>query len=133
MDVIVHAHEIPSIGTLIEGKAKSQVRLELDMYIDQLMHIATNADLQMSTETMHQYVVGLFALKTMMHILSDELDKGFKSVYPNATEARVQFQKDVTIEHAETIADYQAWHQFATIDHREDVEEFVFPQLSESY
>lgn len=54
-------------------------------------------------------------------------------MYPDATETRVCFQKDVTTEHVETITDYQAWHQFPTIDHLKDVEELVFPQLSESY
>jgi len=60
-------------------------------------------------------------------MLSDELEKGVKLVYPDATEARVRFQRDVTIEYTNTIVDYQAWHQFTTINHREDVEELVFP------
>ena len=30
MDVVVHTHVIPSIGTLTEAKTKAQVRLELD-------------------------------------------------------------------------------------------------------
>jgi len=47
-------------------------------------------------------------------------------------EARVLFQKDVTTDYTNTIADYHAWHQFAIINHREDVKELVFPQLSES-
>ena len=67
----------------------------------------------------------------MMHMLSNDLDKGAKLVYQDATEARVCFQQDVTIEHVETITDDQYWHQFATIDHCEDVKELVFPQLSE--
>ena len=45
MDVIVHMHAIPFIGTLTKAKTKNQVRLELDMYFDQLMRIATSADL----------------------------------------------------------------------------------------
>jgi len=68
----------------------------------------------------------------MMHMLLDELDRGAKVVYPNATEARVHFQKYVTTEYTDTITDYQSWNQFVTIDHHEDVEELVFPQLSES-
>ena len=28
--------------------------------------------------------------------------------------------------------DYQSWHQFATVDHREDVEELDFAWFSES-
>jgi len=74
------------------------------------MHIATNADLEISADTMHQYVVGLTALKTMMCILSDELERGAKLVYPDATDERVCFQKDVTTEYTDTITSYQAWH-----------------------
>ena len=68
----------------------------------------------------------------MMCMLSDELDRGAKLVYMDAMDARVHFQKYVTIEYMETIADYQAWNQFSTIDHHEDVQELVFPQLSKS-
>jgi len=132
MDVIVRAHAIPSIGALTEAKAKNQVQMELDMYFEQLMRIAPSADLQMSADTMHQYVVGPDALKTMKRMLYDKLDKGAKSLYPNATEARVRFHKNVTTEYANTITNYQAWHQFATTIHQEDVDELVFPQLSET-
>jgi len=48
------------------------------------------------------------ALKTMMHMLSDEFDKGAKPVYLDATKARIHFQKDVTIVYMDTIVDYQA-------------------------
>jgi len=65
-------------------------------------------------------------------MLSDELDREARVVYPDVMKVRVCFQKDVTIEYMDTIANYQAWHQFATIDHREDVEELVFPRLSKS-
>lgn len=67
-----------------------------------------------------------------MHMLSNELDKGAKSVYLDASEARVHFQKDVTTEYMDTITYYPTWHQFATVDHCEDIEELVFPQLFES-
>lgn len=86
----------------------------------------------MSANTIHEYVASLGALKTMMCKLSDEFDRRAKLVYPYATEAIVLFQQDVTIEYADTITDYQALHQFATIDHREDVNELIFPQYSES-
>lgn len=76
MDVGVHAHAIPSIGTLIEVKAKEHFFLELDSYFDELMHIATSANLVISVNTMHYYVVGLATLKTMMHMLSKDLDRG---------------------------------------------------------
>ena len=127
MDVIVCVHTIPSIGTLTEVKSKNQIRIELDMYFDKLRRVATNVNLEIGAHTMHLYVVGLATLNTMKHMLADELDRGAISVYPDATEARVLFQQDVTIEHANTIMDYQAWHQFATVDSHEDVEELVFP------
>ncbi len=47
-------------------------------------------------------------------------------------EARVRFQKDIIKEYANTIAHYQAWHQFITEDDEEDVDELVFPQPFES-
>ncbi len=76
MDVVVHAHTIPYIGTLPKSKTKAQVRLELDLYINDLMCIATSLDLHITVNIMHKYVVGLTALKTMMHMLSDKLDRG---------------------------------------------------------
>jgi len=42
MDVVVHTHAIPYIGTLTQVKTKAQVRLEIDSYLDELMCIATN-------------------------------------------------------------------------------------------
>jgi len=65
-------------------------------------------------------------------MLLDELDGGAISAYLDATKVRVRLQQDVTIEHANTITDDQAWHHFTTVDHREDFEGLVFPQLSES-
>ena len=102
------------------------------MYFGKLMCMTTNTHLKIITNPMHQCVAAPAALKTMMSILLDELDRGAKSVYPDAMEARVRFQQDVTIEHANTITNYQAWHQFATVDHCKDVKELIFPQLSES-
>jgi len=90
MDVVLHAHVIPYIGTPTQANKKAQVIL-LDMYFDELMRVATNANLANSVETMHQYAASLAAPKTMMHILSDELDRGAKAVYADATEARVHF------------------------------------------
>ena len=108
MYVIVCTHTIPYIGTLTKAKSKNQVRLELDMYFDELMHVATIADLENNTNTMHQYVVGSDAVKTMMHMLSNKLDGEARSVHPNVMEARVRFQKDVGLEYIDTIADYRA-------------------------
>jgi len=97
MDVVVHAHVIPSIGTLTQAKTKAQVQLELDSYFDKLMCIATSSDLAISADIMQNYVIGLTTLKTMMCMLSNELDKGAQVVYPDAMEARFCFQKDVTL------------------------------------
>lgn len=74
----------------------------MDMYFDELMCVATSADLEINTDTMHQYIASPTALKAMLHMLSDKLDIGSKSVYTDATKARVCFQNDVTIEHADT-------------------------------
>ena len=56
-------------------------------------------------------------------MLLDELERGAREVYSDAMEVRVRFHKDVTLEHTDTIVDYKGWHQFATINHHEDVEE----------
>lgn len=132
MDIVVHAHAIPSIGTLTQVKTKAQVWLDLNSYFDELMRISTSPDLSISADIMDKHVVGLTALKTMMRILSDELDKGARVVYLDVVETRVSFQKDVTLEQTNTIMDYQSWHQYATANHNEDVKELVFQQLSES-
>lgn len=126
MDVVVHAHVIPSIGTLTQVKTKAQVWLELDSYFDELMRIATSPDFVINADNMHKYVVGLASLKTMMHMLLDELDRGDREVYPDAIDTRVRFMKYVTLEYTDTIADYWAWHQFAIINHHEDVKDLVF-------
>ena len=123
MDVVVHTHAIPSIGNLTQVKIKEHVSLELDSYFDELMCRATSPNLLISVETMHKYVAGLAALKRMMHMLLDKLDRGARAVYLDAMEARFRFQKDVTLDYTDT---------FDTVDHREDVEELDFPGLSES-
>ena len=89
MNAFVNAHVIQSIGTLTEAKTKAQVWLGLHSYFDELMCIATSADLAISANTMHQYAISPVALKTMMHMLSYDLDRGPILVYPDAMEARV--------------------------------------------
>jgi len=101
------------------------------MYFYKLMCMVTSTHLEISTNIMHQYVVRPVALKMMMCMLSDELDGGAISMYLDATETRVDLQQDVTIEHTDTITDDKYWHQFATVDHRKDVEELVLPKQSE--
>ena len=80
------------------------------------MRIATSLDLPISADIMHKYVVCLAALKVMMHMLTNELDRGARVVYPDAMEARVRLQKAVTLEHTDTSADYKSWHQYVTVD-----------------
>jgi len=55
------------------------------------MCIATNPDLPISVDIMHKYFFGLNALKTMMGMLSDELERGARAVYLDAMEERVKF------------------------------------------
>jgi len=50
--------------------------MELESYFDELMHIANNADLAICVDTVRHYVIGPTVLKTMMHMLSNELDRG---------------------------------------------------------
>ena len=90
------------------------------------MCIATNPDLNIHADIMHKYVVGPDTLKTMMRMLSDELDKGARAVYLDAMEARFRFQTDVTVEYIDTIKDYQSWHQYVTVDQHEDVKQLDF-------
>jgi len=61
------------------------------------MRIATSPDLPISVDIMQKYVVGPTTLKTMMCILSYELDGGVREVYPDAMEARVKFQTDCLV------------------------------------
>ncbi len=63
------------------------------MYFNKLMHMVTRTHMDISTDTMHQYVVGSVAAKKIICMLSDELDREAISVYPDAMEARVRFSK----------------------------------------
>lgn len=76
MDVVVCTHVIPSIGNLNQAKKKKQVWLELDSYFNELMCITTSSDFPISANIMHKYVAGPDALKIIMCMLSDELDRG---------------------------------------------------------
>ena len=93
MHVIVCTHVIPPVWHTHQGKDKKQVQLELNMYFDKLMLMATNTCLESSVDTMHQHVVSQVAPRMTMCMLSDKLDGGAISVYPDATEARVHFGK----------------------------------------
>jgi len=104
----------------------NKVRLELDSYFDELMHITSSPNIPISADIMHKYVAGPATLKIMMHMLPNELDRGARAVYPDAIGANVGFQSDVTVEHMDTIRDYKAWHQYVTVDQHEDVEQSDF-------
>lgn len=121
-----------SISTLTKAKEKNQVRLDLDVYLDQLMLTTTNIDLLVNIDNMQTYIVNLALLKTKMCMLQDEFNQGSKLVYLEEMEARVHFQKDFIKEYIDTIMHYQAWHQFITEDHRDKDDEMVFPQSSKS-
>ena len=86
MGGVVHAHMIPSIEILTQGKTKAHVQLELDSYFDELMCIATYPNLVISTNTMQKYVASLDALKTMTCMLLDVLDRGNRVVHLDAME-----------------------------------------------
>lgn len=63
------------------------------MYIDKLIRTTTSRCLEISAETVHQHVVDLVAPRMTMRMLSDKLDGGAISMYPNAIDARVHFNK----------------------------------------
>jgi len=67
----------------------------------------------------------------MLDMIQYELEKGYKTIYSEAMEARVYFHKDITKGYGDTIAQYQAWYHFITEDHQENVVELVFSQASE--
>jgi len=66
------------------------------------MCIATSPDLPINKDIMRKYVAGLTTLKTMMHMIYDELERAAQAVYHNAMEVKVRFQTDVTTEHTDT-------------------------------
>jgi len=75
MEVIVHTHAIPSLGTLTQVNTKKKVQQELDSCFDELMHTAISPNLPISANIMCKYVVGLATLNTMMSTLTHELEK----------------------------------------------------------
>ena len=69
LEVIVRTHRIPSIGTLTQTMRKKQATLQVDQYIEKLMHEANNDDLHLSIENMRKYIDGSTTLRTMLCIL----------------------------------------------------------------
>ena len=80
MNFIVRTHVIPAIWHAHRGKDKKQVRLELNMYFDKLMYTVTITHLKINIDIVNQYVFHPATLKMMMHMLSNELDRGAISV-----------------------------------------------------
>jgi len=87
---------IRSIESLAQAMKKNQFLLEVNMYMEQLMREANSDDLQLNTENMQKYISGPATLETMLRMLQDDLDKGYRTIYPKAMEERVYFQKDIT-------------------------------------
>jgi len=65
---------------------------------------AISDDLQLIIENMQRYMSGPATLRIMLHVLQDELDRGFRTIYSEAMEARVCFDKDVIKQCGHTIA-----------------------------
>ena len=71
-------------------------------------------------------------VNTIFHMLQNELDIGSRTIYPDAMEVRVHYQKDTIKQFGDIITQYQAWHQYVTEKHQVEVVKLVFPQISES-
>ena len=55
---------------------------------------------------MQKYISGPTTLKTMLCMLQDELDRGFRTIYVEAMEVRVFLDKHITKKYGDTIAQY---------------------------
>lgn len=82
--------------------------------MEQLRREATNDNLELIAQNMQKYIGGPVMVKTMLHMLEDELDKGSKTIYPKSMQARVRYQKDTIKQFGDIIAQYQAWYQYVT-------------------
>ena len=69
-------------------------------------------------------------VNTMLHMLRDELGISSKTIYLDAMEVRVFYQKDTIKQFGDIISQYQAWHEHLTEKHQVEVSELVFPQTS---
>ena len=85
MHVIVRTYAILPFWHTHQGEDKRQVRQAMNVYSDKFMRTTANTCLEISADTMHQYVASPTALKTMMCMLSKVLDRGAISVYTDAT------------------------------------------------
>lgn len=62
--------------------------------MEQLRREATKENLELNTHNMQKFINGHVKVKTMLLMLQNELDIGFKMVYPDSMEDRFLFQKD---------------------------------------
>jgi len=79
----------------MKAKHKNQVWLEIGRYMDQLRQDGTNDDLDLSEKNMQKYIGGPITIKTMLHMLQDELEKGSKTIYPEVMEEIFCYQKHI--------------------------------------
>ena len=90
----MQTHKIPSVGTLTHAMRKNQVMLDVDKYIKKLMCISIGDDLQINTKNIQRYIGGPATLHTMLCMLQDQMERGFRTIYPESMEERVHFNKD---------------------------------------
>ena len=76
--------------------------------MEQLRREATRENLELSMHNMQKYIGGPVMVNTMLHRLQNELDTGSKTIYPDAKEARVRYQKDTIKQFGDIITQYQA-------------------------
>ena len=65
--------------------------------------------MELSAHNMQKYIGGPIMVNTMLHMLQNELDTGSKTIYLDAMEARVFFQKYTIKEFGDTVTQYQYW------------------------
>ena len=49
--------------------------------------------MELSAHNMQKYIGGPVMVKTMLHMLQDDMEKGFRTIYPETMEARVALIK----------------------------------------
>jgi len=64
--------------------------------MEKIRQEATREDMEMTAHNMQRYIGGPVMVNTMLHMLQKKLDIGSKTIYPDAMEARVLYQKDTT-------------------------------------
>ena len=114
------------MSSLTDAKPKNW--LKIDEYLWQLRQESTREDYEFNTHNMQKYISGPVKIKIMMLMIQNDLDTGSKIIYPNSMEVRFFFQKNTVKNFGDTIAQYQAWHQYVTDKRQVEVSELEFPQ-----